>query len=81
MSKSTIVKVKCTSKKQSFYGNTIQHSIELSVGYDPKSIYYQQSGGTGITLNTINQEAADMFLIGKDFDIVIAASEEEVAQP
>ena len=75
----TIVKVRCDSKKQSQYGDNISHEIALSVKYDPQSIYYQVSGGTGITLSTINQEAADMFAVGKDYDIDITPSAERVS--
>jgi hypothetical protein len=37
------------------------------------------SGGTNLTLNTVNQDAADMFVIGKEYDIVISPSENESA--
>ena len=76
---STKVKVKCVSKKESAnYApeNPIATAIELQVPYDQKSIYYQLSGGTALTLNTVNKEAADMFVIGNDYDIVISPSAE-----
>lgn len=74
---STKVKVKCISKKESMsYSkeNPIATQIELQVPYDQNSIYYQMSGGTGINLNTVNQQAADMFVIGNDYDVVISPS-------
>jgi len=76
---STIVKVECASKKESKNydaKNPIQYSIELNVPYDPKSIYHQLSGQSGIILNTINKDAADLFVIGKSYDVVISASED-----
>lgn len=77
MSNSTKVQCKCVSKKDSEnYNkeNPITTAIELQVPYNPDSIYYQMSGGTGFTLNTINKEAADMFVIGKFYDVVISPS-------
>lgn len=77
---STKVKCKCTSKKESINYNPekpITTAIELSVPYDQNSIYYQMSGGTVMTLFTVNKEAADMFVLGKDYDMVIAPSDSE----
>ena len=75
---STKVKCKCVSKKQlqSYKENPMQHEIELQVPYDQNSVYYQQSGGTGFVLKTINQAAADMFVIGNEYDVVISPSTE-----
>lgn len=76
---STIVKVKCVSKKQADnYGskeNPLRNTIELEVPYDQNSIYHKLSGGTNLELHTINQDAADMFKIGESYDIVISPSE------
>lgn len=78
---STIVKAKCQSKKVSDnYGNTenpVRTEIELEVPYDQSSIYWKMSGGTNLVLNTINQEAADMFEIGKLYNIVVSPSAEQ----
>ena len=80
----TKVVCKCVSKKES--ANTYQDDpkehpkafvIELQVPYDPKSVYYAMSGGTNLFLNTINQDAAEMFQIGGDYDILISPSEKE----
>lgn len=75
---STVVRMRCQSKKESINGgnakNPISTSIELNIPYDLNSIYFQMSGGTGLTLHTINQEAANMFFLGKDYDIVISPS-------
>lgn len=73
----TKVKCKCISKaqKQNWSPeNPVQHEIELQVPYDQKSIYYQLSGGTALKLMTINQAAADMFVIGGDYDLLISPS-------
>jgi hypothetical protein len=74
---STIVKVKCTSKKESINydpAKPVSTGIELQVPYDQNSVFYQLSGGTTMVLNTVNQEAADMFKLGEDYDIVISPS-------
>lgn len=76
---STKVKVKCISKKESANydkENPIATAIELEVPYDQSSIYWKLSGGTNLTLNTVNKNAADMFVIGKDYDIMISPSEQ-----
>jgi hypothetical protein len=72
---STVVEVECISKKHSKNWDTknpISYNIELSVPYDQNSIYYQLSGGTGINLNTINKDAADMFNLGDKYKIEIS---------
>ena len=80
---STIVKVRCTSKKQiNGYGEgankqPTQHEIEFEVPYDQNSIFHKLSGGTNPTLRTINQEAAAMFEIGKDYALTLAPWVEE----
>lgn len=74
----TKVKCKCISKKQSQNydpKNPVSHAIELAVPYDQNSIYYQMSGGTNLTLNTVNEQAAAMFSIGGEYDIVISPAE------
>ncbi|MDR6564922.1 MULTISPECIES: hypothetical protein [unclassified Arcicella] len=79
MSSSTKVQCKCVSKKETeSYNkeNPIATAIELQVPYKADSVYYQMSGGTGFTLNTINKEAADMFVLGQFYDIVITHSED-----
>lgn len=79
----TKVKCKCISKKEfqnynNFDGvHPISTAVELQVGYDPKSVYYQLSGGTNLTLNTCNQEVADMFKIGNEYNILVSPSEIE----
>lgn len=74
---STKVQCTCYSKKETTsyskdYPNST--SIELQVPYDQNSIYYQLSGGSNFTLNTINKDAADMFVIGEKYDIIITPS-------
>ena len=71
----TIVKVKCVSKKETVNYNPnlpVATAIELEVPYDQNSIFWKMSGGTYMVLNTVNQEAADMFQLGKGYDIVIS---------
>lgn len=81
---STIVKVKCVSKKDAVnydQNNPVSTAIELEVPYDQKSIFWKLSGGTNMVLQTINQDAAKMFELGKFYDVVISPSaEEEVKQ-
>lgn len=77
--RTTKVKVKCISKKESVsYNkeNPIATAIELQVPYDQSSVYYQLSGGTGITLNTVNKSAADMFELGQDYEVLISPWED-----
>jgi hypothetical protein len=80
--KETIVQVTCTAKKQKqgYTNNSLQHEIELSVPYDQNSIFYQMSGGTVMTLNTVNQAAADMFVIGGVYEMSIKPKEIKAAE-
>lgn len=76
---STKVKVKCISKKETAtynQNNPISTQIELQVPYDQSSVYYQLSGGSGFNLCTVNKSAADMFVIGNDYDVVISPSQD-----
>ena len=71
----TKVKVKCVSKKESqSYNkeNPIATAIELEVPYDQTSVYWKLSGGTNLTLNTVNKDAADMFVLGNEYDIIVS---------
>ncbi len=73
----TVVKVKCQSKKEVLNYDPKKPkstSIELTVPCGQNSIFYQMSGGTNLVLHTVNQEAADMFELGKDYMIVISPS-------
>lgn len=73
--KSTKVVAKCVSKKETLnYSNEYPKAvaIELEVPYEQSSIYWKLSGGTNLTLNTVNLEAANMFEIGEDYEIVIS---------
>lgn len=75
---STKVKCKCVSKKESINYNKnypVSTAIELQVPYDQSSVYFQLSGGTAILLNTVNQEAAAMFIIDSDYDVIISPAE------
>lgn len=71
---STLVQMKCVSKKESINYNPEfpkSYAIELEVPYDQNSIFWKMSGGTNIVLNTVNQAAADQFEIGKFFELNI----------
>lgn len=73
----TKVVVTCISKKESVnwdVKNPISTSIELTVPYDQNSIYFQMSGGTTMILNTVNQEAANMFILNGKYDMIISPS-------
>lgn len=81
---STIVKVRCVSKKQineydPSQNQPLQHEIEFRVPYDSNGIFYKMSGGTNPTLRTINQEAAAMFEIGKDYKLTLSPWVEEAS--
>lgn len=72
---STLVRTKCVSKKESFNWdekNPIVTAIELEVPYDQSSVFWKLSGGSNFLLNTVNQAAADMFELGKEYDVVIS---------
>lgn len=81
--KTTVVEVTCAKKSQtqdSYNKNTdgtlkTQNNIVFDLPYDPTNIFYQLSGGTKIELNTINQEAADMFIPGNKYKIEISTAE------
>lgn len=74
------VQCKCVSKKETInhdVDNTISWTIELEVPYDQNSIYWKMSGGSNFQLNTVNKEAADMFEVGKEYNITIGKAEED----
>ena len=76
--KKAIVKVRCVSKKETLNGSKDSPSavqIDFYVPYENNSIWYQMSGGTTLTLNTINKEAADMFSLGEDYSLEIYPAE------
>lgn len=78
--KSTVVELKVVSKKQKFSHPDYpqQHEIELEVPYGQDNIFWKMSGGTNMVLNTVNQDAADMFVIGDTVVMTIAPKEKEV---
>jgi hypothetical protein len=83
----TKVECQCVSKKESanvYQGNPKEHPkafvIELQVPYDPTSVYYALSGGTNLFLNTINEAAADMFVLGKKYEINISSVSDPVSE-
>jgi len=50
--------------------------LKFNVGYDKNNVYYQQSGGTQPLFNTVNEEVANMFEVGKKYAIEISPIEE-----
>lgn len=88
MSQTTRVRLRCTGieKKSNEYLKkedgtpATQTTIELAINYtnDPKDPNYpfaQQSGGTKFPLVTINDEAAAMFVVGKEYNVDISIAE------
>lgn len=76
----TKVVVTCMSKKESLNydkENPIATAIELEVPYGQDSIYWKLSGGTNMVLNTVNKDAADMFVLGGSYDMVISPTKIE----
>lgn len=72
--KSTVVELTVVSKKQKFQysaENPTAHEIELEVPYAQTNIFWKLSGGTNMTLNTINQDAAAMFILGETVEMTI----------
>lgn len=71
----TKLKVTCKSKKEEkSYNekNPIRTTIELEIPHDNNSIYHKLSGGTNLELLTINKDAADGFVIGNEYEILIS---------
>jgi hypothetical protein len=71
----TQVELTCISKKVSKHWSTahpLVTEIEIEVPYDENSIYHKMSGGTNMVLRTVNQAAADMFVIGKKYMMEIS---------
>ena len=80
---STQVEVMCVSKKESKnydLNNPKLTEIELEVPYDQSSIYHKMSGGTNMVLRTVNQAAADMFIIGSKFMMTIEPVSSNISQ-
>lgn len=75
----TKVELKCISKKESIHHDqkSINTHIELEVPYSSDSVYFKLSGGTNMALNTINKDAADMFVVGNKYEVVISPVTEE----
>ena len=70
--------MECVSKKESKnydVNRPIATAIEFSVPYDQNSVFFQLSGGTLLTLNTVNKDAADMFVIGNKYELAITPVE------
>lgn len=71
----TKVVTECVSKKEVKNYDAQRpkrYEIELQVPYEQNNVYFQLSGGTGIHLNTVNEEAAKEFEIGSKYEILIS---------
>lgn len=79
----TVVEVEVISKKTGYQwsskDNPLETVIEIAVPYGD-SVFHKLSGGTNMELRTINQEAADMFEIGKSYVMEIYPKPEEVKE-
>ena len=72
----TIIEMTVDSTKQSPSYNAekpTQHTIECNVPYGQDNVFYRMSGGTTLTLMTINDEAAALFKAGKKVKVTIEA--------
>lgn len=81
--KSTVVEMTCVSKKEGYQygssGNPLETVIELAVPYGD-SVFHKLSGGTNQELRTINQDAADLFIIGKVYVMTLTPKEELITE-
>lgn len=75
----TRVQAQCSAVKKEKNWNEehpVQYEITLDIPYDQASVYFRLSGGTSITLRTINEAAAEMFEPGKNFFVDISPCEQ-----
>lgn len=73
---STVIEMKVESTKQMDSYNKekpTQHAIECNVPYGQDNVFYRLSGGTTLTLLTINDEAAAIFKAGRNVRVTIEA--------
>jgi hypothetical protein len=72
----TVIEMKVESTKQTDSYNKekpIQHQIECNVPYGQDNVFFRLSGGTTLTLLTINDDAASIFKAGKNIRLTIEA--------
>lgn len=77
--KQTIIEMTVESTKQTNSYNAqipARHTIECNVPYGEENIFYRMSGGTTLTLMTVNDEAAKLFIAGKKVRVTIEAIED-----
>jgi hypothetical protein len=68
----TKVVLKCVAKKELINYDPAypkRFEIEFDIPYAKDNVYSVMSGGTKPTLCTVNTEAANMFVIGKDYEM------------
>lgn len=79
----TVVEMTCSNKSQTQdqYNKNAdgtvqnQNKITFDLPYEKNNIFYQLSGGTKVELNTVNQDAANMFEVGKKYKMEISKVE------
>jgi hypothetical protein len=74
--KQTIIEMTVDSTKQTASYNVehpTQHTIECNIPYGEENVFFRMSGGTTLTLLTINDDAAELFKAGKKIRITIEA--------
>lgn len=72
--KKTIIEMTVDSTKQSLSHNTerpTQHEIQCNIPYGQNDVFYRTSGGTTLTLLTINDDAAEIFKAGRKVKLTI----------
>jgi hypothetical protein len=77
--KQTVIEMTVDSTKQTPSYNVekpINHTIECNVPYGQDNVYYRMSGGTTLTLMTINDDAAKIFKAGKKVRVTIEPIED-----
>ena len=77
--KQTIIEMSVDSTKQSpinMVEHPLQHEIHCNIPYGQDNVFFRMSGGTTLTLLTINDEAASIFKPGKKIRVTIEAIED-----
>lgn len=75
--KQTVIEMTVESTKQGNNGNSAvtQHEIQCNVPYGQDNIFYRMSGGTTLTLMTVNDDAASIFKAGGKIKVTIESME------
>jgi len=70
----TVIEMLVESTKQTGYETMPgkkQHEIHCNVPYGENNIFFRMSGGSTLTLMTVNDEAAALFTAGKKVKVTI----------